>query len=68
MPNRASGTWRVLPGRMSQMFPLLFLGNGWTDCAEIFVFTWGPISYSSHRRGGVDFNPPRKVFRDSEKP
>ena len=38
MPNHASthcGTWRVLPGGMSQMFRLLFLGNGWADCIEI---------------------------------
>ena len=39
MPNHASthcGTWRVLPGVMSQMFHLLFLGNGWADCVEIW--------------------------------
>ena len=39
MPNHASthcGTWRVLPGGMSQMFRLLFLGNGWADCIEIW--------------------------------
>ena len=36
---------------LSQIFHLLFLGN---DCAEIFVCTWGPISYSlcsSHGSG-----------------
>ena len=39
MPNHVStycGTWRVLPGGMSQMFRLLFLGNGWADCVEIW--------------------------------
>ena len=39
MPNHASthcGTWRVLPGGMSQMFRLLFLGNSWADCVEIW--------------------------------
>ena len=49
IPNHASthcGTWRVLPGGMSQMFRLLFLGNGWADCIEIWVSSWGPISYS----------------------
>ena len=46
MPNRASthcGTWRVLPGGMSQMFRLLFLGNGWTDCAEIWYTLGYPL-------------------------
>ena len=46
MPNRASthcGTWRVLPGGMSQMFRLLFLGNGWTDCAEILYALGAPL-------------------------
>ena len=39
MPNHVSthwGTWRVLPEVMSQMFRLLFLGNGWADCVEIW--------------------------------
>ena len=38
MPNRVSaycGTWRVPPEGMSQMFRLLYLGNGWADCVEI---------------------------------
>ena len=46
MPNRASthcGTWRVLPGGMSEMFRLLFLGNGWTDCAEILYALGAPL-------------------------
>ena len=39
MLNRISaycGTWRVLPERMSQMFRLLYLGNGWADGGEIW--------------------------------
>ena len=46
MPNRASthcGTWRVLPGGISEMFRLLFLGNGWTDCAEIVYALGAPL-------------------------
>ena len=38
MPNHVSanwGTWRVLPEGMSQMFRVLYLGNGWADCVEI---------------------------------
>ena len=49
MPNHASthcGTWRVLPGGMSQMFHLLFLGNVWADCVENLACIRGPISYS----------------------
>ena len=55
MPNHASthcGTWRVLPGGMSQMFRLLFLGNGWADCVEIwhvltYIATHGVLRLSS---------------------
>ena len=46
MPNHAStqcGTWRVLPGGMSQMFRLLFLGNGWADCVEIWHALGDPL-------------------------
>ena len=46
MPNHASspcGTWRVIPGGMSQMFRLLFLDNGWTDCAEILYALGAPL-------------------------
>ena len=46
MPNHASthcGTWRVLPGGMSQMFRLLFLGNGWAECAEILYALGAPL-------------------------
>ena len=46
MPNRTSthrGTWRVLPGGMSEMFRLLFLGDGWTDCAEILYALGAPL-------------------------
>ena len=46
MPNHASthcGTWRVLPGGMSQMFRLLLLGNGWADCIEIWYAVGDPL-------------------------
>ena len=46
MPNHASthcGTWRVLPGGLSQMFRLLFLGNGWADCIEIWYAVGDPL-------------------------
>ena len=43
MPNHVSafcGTWRVLPEGMSQMFRLLYLGNGWADCVVDSVHYW----------------------------
>ena len=46
MPNHASthcGTWRVLPGEMSQMFHLLFLANGWADCVKIWHALGDPL-------------------------
>ena len=46
MPNHASthcGTWRVLPGGMSQMFRLLFLGNGWANYSEIWYAVGDPL-------------------------
>ena len=46
MPNHVSaycGQWRVLPGGMSQMFRLLFLGNGWADCVEIWHALGDPL-------------------------
>ena len=46
MPNHASDhcdTWRVLLGGMSQMFRLLFLGNGWADCVEIWHALGDPL-------------------------
>ena len=46
IPNHASthcGTWRVLPGGMSQMFRLLFLGNGWADCVGIWHALGDPL-------------------------
>ena len=49
MPTHVSaycGTWRVLPEGMSQMFRLLYLGNGWADCVEIWHALGDPISYS----------------------
>ena len=46
MPNHGSahcGTWRVLPEGMSQMFRLLYLGNGWADCVEIWHALGDPL-------------------------
>ena len=46
MPNHVSancGTWRVLPEGMSQMFRLLYLGNGWADCVEIWHRLGDPL-------------------------
>ena len=38
-----TGTWRVLPEGMSQMFRLLYLGNGWADCVEIWHALGDPL-------------------------
>ena len=46
MPNHVSaycGTWRVLPEGMSQMLRLLYLGNGWADCVEIWHALGDPL-------------------------
>ena len=46
MPNHVSanwGTWRMLPEGMSQMFRLLYLGNGWADCVEIWHELGDPL-------------------------
>ena len=46
MPNHVNtycGTWRVLPEGMSQMFRLLFLGNDWADCVEIWYALGDPL-------------------------
>ena len=46
IPNHVSaycGTWRVLPEGMSQMFRLLYLGNGWADCVEIWHALGDPL-------------------------
>ena len=47
------GTWRVLPEGMSQMFRLLFLGNGWADCDAIWYALGDPIvtAYAVFRGG-----------------
>ena len=37
------GTWHVLPEGMSQMFRLLYLGNGWADCVEIWHALGNPL-------------------------
>ena len=47
MPNHVSancGTWRVLPEGMSQMFRLLYLGNRWADCVEIWYALGNPLA------------------------
>ena len=41
VPTVARGA--VLPGGMSQMFRLLFLGNGWADCIEIWYAVGDPL-------------------------
>ena len=56
MPNHVSAncdTWRVLPEGMSQMFRLLYLGNGWADCVEIWHALGDPLVtvYNSHGWG-----------------
>ena len=56
MPNHVSaycGTWRVLPEGMSQMFRLLYLGNGWADCVEIWHALGDPLvtAYAVSRVG-----------------
>ena len=46
MPNHVSanwGTWRVLPEGMSKRFRLLYLGNGWADCDEIWHALGNPL-------------------------
>ena len=46
MPNHVTaycGTWRVLPEGMSQMFRLLYLGNGWAACVEIWHALGDPL-------------------------
>ena len=46
MPNHVSaycGTWHVLPEGMSQMFRLLYLGNGWADFVEIWHALGDPL-------------------------
>ena len=46
MPNHVSanwGAWRVLPEGMLQMFRLLYLGNGWADCVEIWHALGDPL-------------------------
>ena len=58
MPNHVSancGTWRVLPEGMSQMFRLLYLGNGWADCVEIWHALGDPLvtAYAIVTGGGI---------------
>ena len=47
--------WRVLPEGMSQMFRLLYLGNGWADCVEIWHALGDPLAtaYSVVTDGGI---------------
>ena len=58
MPNHVSaycGTWRVLPEGLSQMFRLLYLGNGWVDCVEIWHALGDPLvtAYAVVTGGGT---------------
>ena len=41
--NGNNSTWRVPPEGMSQMFRLLFLGNGWADCVETWCALGDPL-------------------------
>ena len=70
MPNHASthcGTWRVLPGGMSQMFRLLFLGNGWADCVEIWHAVGDPLATAyAVITGGISLHVP--TCRDTPTP
>ena len=70
MPNHVSancGTWRVLPGGMSQMFRLLYLGNGCADCAEIWHALGDPlVTAYAIVTGGVSLHV--RTCRDTPKP
>ena len=80
MPNHASthcGTWRVLPGGMSQMFRLPFLGNGWADCVEIWDAVGDPLvtayavitgGISLHVRTCRDTRTPRFCISETARP
>ena len=75
MPNHVSancGTWRVLPEGMSQMFRLLYLGNGWADCVEIwhavgdplvtaYTIVTGGVSMTCGKHFGNDSKPTHQI-------
>ena len=70
MPNHGSahgGTWRVLPEGMSQMFRLLYLGNGWADCVEIWHALGDPLATAyAVVTGGVSLHV--RTCRDTPTP
>ena len=70
MPNHGSahcGTWRVLPEGMSQMFRLLYLGNGWADCVEIWHALGDPlVTAYAVVTGGVSLHV--RTCRDTHTP
>ena len=70
MPNHVSsncGTWRVLPEGMSQMFRLLYLGNGWADCVEIWHALGDPlVTAYTIVTGGVSLHV--RTYRDTPTP
>ena len=70
MPNHVSancGTWRVLPEGMSQMFRLLYLGNGWADCVEICHALGDPlVTAYAMVTGGVSLHV--RTCRDTPTP
>ena len=80
MPNHVSancGTWRMLPEGMSQMFRLLYLGNGWADCFEIWHALGDPLvtAYaivmgwvSLHVRTCIDTPTPRFCISETARP
>ena len=70
LPNHVSaycGTWRVLPEGMSQMFRLLYLGNGWADYVEIWHALGDPLvaAYAAVT-GGVSLHV--RTCRDTPTP
>ena len=70
MPTHVSaycGTWRVLPEGMSQMFRLLYLGNGWADCVEIWHGLGDPlVTAYAVVTGGVSLHV--RTYRDTPTP
>ena len=75
MPNRASTyiLWHVArtAQRVTQIFRLLFHGNGWTDCAEILCALGAPLvtayaGWGISARAHVHRYPPTLRFCISE--
>ena len=68
---------RLGPGGMSQMFRLLFLGNGWADCVEIWHAVGDPLvtayavitgGVSLHVRTRRDTPTPRFCISETARP